>query len=379
MKTLYITNTYLAGRSGVVNASKAFVNAFAALSNVVTVVYPQDGNYQVEDVKGDNVEFIPIEDKRSKITKFIGILIGKTHRYSKETTALFDKTQYDVVVFDSSIVSFRLIKKAKNAGLKTITIHHNYQIEYTKDDERSILKFPLLFWTYRFEKEAVCYSDLNLTFTKSDEYSLREHYKKTAEIDVVSLFEHTKTDLIACKNAKNKRMSFVITGQLYSLQTVNSLLPWLKNYFPLLKKTYPEAELIVAGRRPSQKLINACEENGVVIIPSPEDIDAIVRGSDYYICPTALGSGMKLRIMDGLKNGLCVLTHERSARGYEEMIRRGVVYEYHDTNSFLTSLKAMVNSKKDHRTIIETYYGWFSLESGINRLKAILNRHQILK
>lgn len=379
MKTLFITNTYLRGRSGVVNASKAFVNAFAALSHSLTLVYPQDGNYLVEDIMGDNIEFVPVEDVRSKITKFLGILVGKTHRYSKEITALFDKKRFDVVVFDSSTVSFHLIKKAKKAGLKTITIHHNYQVEYTKDDEKSIVRYPLLFWTYRFEKEAVCFSDLNLTLTKTDEISLRKHYKETADFDVISVFEHTRGGSVEVNETDKRKMTFVITGQLYSLQTVNSLLPWLENYYPLLKKTYPDEELIVTGRRPSQKLINACKENGVVIIPSPEDIDAIVRSSDYYICPTALGSGMKLRIMDGLKNGLCVLTHKRSARGYEEMISRGVVYEYDDEKSFLASLKAMVNSKKDHKTVLDTYYSWFSLESGISRLEAILNRHQILK
>lgn len=379
MRILYITNTYLQGRSGVVNASKAFVNAFAELSESMTVVYPQYNNYEVEDINGQNIKLYPIEDHRSKVAKFCSLLAGKMHRYSKETVLLFDRERFDVVVFDTSNVSARLIKKARNNGLRVITIHHNYEMEYIKGDTRTILKYPLLFWTLKYERQAVRCSDLNLTLTSTDAKSLMTHYDKGGRFAVLGTFEYKKNILPVADIREEGSMVFVITGQLYSLQTEQSLLPWMEKYYTLLKRQYPDAKVVIAGRNPSETLINACRNHGIEIIPSPKDIDAIVKAGDFYICPTELGSGLKLRIMDGLQQGLMVLAHERSARGYEEMIEKGVLFSYHDSQSFVDGLTNMLERRVDRSDVQKTYLSYFSYEAGVARLGRILKKHGILE
>lgn len=47
---------------------------------------------------------------------------------------------------------------------------------------------------------------------------------------------------------------FIITGSLNSIQTEKSLVPWLQKYFPLLKKVYPNCQLIVAGKNLLKRL-----------------------------------------------------------------------------------------------------------------------------
>ena len=374
MKCLYITNTYLHGRSGVVNASKAFINAFAALSNSFTLVCPSNNENAIEDINANNICVVPVADKRSSIVKFVQLLFGKIHRFSDETKKLFDKSKYDLVVFDASPVTFHLIKVAKQAGLKTITIHHNYQMEYVKDDTDTILKYPLLFWTYISERQAVINSDINLTLTQSDADSLKIHYCRSAVFEVVGVFEHSPQIKDVVVNSINKR-HFVITGQLSSLQTKNSLLPWINNYYPIIRSVFPDSKLTIAGRNPSDDLIKVCKSNGIEIIPSPDNIDSIVKDADYYICPTSLGSGLKLRIMDGMKYGLSVLSHEKSARGYEEMMKKGILYSYSDEDSFKRNLNSMVSNSISKQTVIDIYYSWFSFEAGKERLKTILDKY----
>lgn len=379
MRTLYITNTYLQGRSGVVNASKAFINAFAELSESMTLVFPQKPENYIPEINTNNVELIPIEDKRNKILKLCGFILGKMHRFSDETIQLFNKECYDIVVFDSSVTSSCLIKKARNRGLKVITIHHNYEIEYVKGDKNSILKIPLLFWTYIYEKQSVCYSNLNLTLTLNDAMSLKKHYDKDGRYEVLGTFEYKHSNNQVTEAHSRNSMTFVITGQLYSIQTEQSLFPWIKKYYTLLNKQYPDAKVVVAGRNPSEKLIKVCRVNGIEIIPSPNDIDAIVRGGDYYVCPTELGSGLKLRIMDGLQQGLMVLTHERSARGYEKMMERHVLFSYNDSQSFIDALNRMVENKANRNTVYKAYLDYFSYEAGVERLEKILKKYELLK
>ena len=379
MRTLYITNTYLQGRSGVVNASKAFVNAFAELSEAMTVVYPQQNGYEVEDVDGQNVELYPVDDHRNKVAKFCSLVVGKMHRYSKETVKLFDREKFDVAVFDTSIVSSRLIEKARRKGLKVITIHHNYEMEYIKGDTRTLLKYPLLFWTSKYEKQAVRSSNLNLTLTETDAKSLMAHYDKNGKFDVLGTFEFKKDIILSAVDTHERSsMVFVITGQLYSIQTEQSLIPWIERYYSLLKCQYPSAKVVIAGRNPSDTLIETCRDHGIEIIPSPKDIDAIVKVGDYYICPTELGSGLKLRIMDGLKQGLMVLAHERSARGYEEMIEKGVLFSYNDSKSFIDGIINIVERKVSRSDVQNAYLSYFSYEAGVARLRRILKKHVFL-
>lgn len=377
MKTLYITNNYLKGGSGAIYASKAFVNCFAAVSDSMTLIYPTKSGCDATDINS-KVELVPVADRRSKIRKLVDLLFGKMHRYGTETTRYFDATKYDVAVFDTSVVSYRLIKKAKKAGLKCVCIHHNYQIEFVKDDTKWYLMPITLLWTYFSEKEAVCNSDLNLTLTQNDIESLSKHYDQTGKYDVIGVCDFVEKTYIGEETKETSSLNFVITGQLSSIQTEQSLIPWINEYYPILKDTFTNSSLVVAGRNPSAAVIKACEDNGITIIPSPEEMKPILDEANYFICPTNLGSGLKLRNMDGLRAGLQVLTHERSARGYEKIIDSKVMYSYVDKESFKLQLARMVLTPKSKQEVLDAYKSYFSLDAGINRLRIILTKNKIL-
>lgn len=376
MKVLFITNNYLKGGSGAIYASKSFVNMFAESVDKLTVLYPYKENCEATDIN-PKVELIPVEDCRSKYKKSFDFCLGITHRYGSKILHLFDSKKYDVVVFDSSIVSFHLIRKAKKAGLKCITIHHNYQIEFIKDDTPWYLLPIILFWTYFSERDAVKNSFLNLTLTQTDADSLRSHYDLRGTFKVLGVCDYLRKDYIASHNNTRSGHNFIITGQLASIQTEKSLIPWLESYYPILKDVCPDCSLIVAGRAPSNQLINKCKERGITIIPSPTNMDLLLNNGDYFICPTSLGSGLKLRNMDGLRVGMPILTHERSARGYEQMIKAGVVYTYNDLASFRQQLSKMIQSNKNKQEVLDEYKKYFSLDSGITRLKSILHNSKI--
>lgn len=376
MRIIYITNNYLKGGTGAMNASKCFVNSFAAVAQKMTVLYPIKDGYDATDIS-KHVELIPVFDYRTKLRKMLDLLYGKLHRFGKETAMYFDASKYDTAVFDSSIASFHLIKKARKAGLKCITIHHNYQVEFVKDDTPWYLLPIMLFWTYFSEKGAVKNSHLNLTLTKTDADSLRMHYDKNGKYEVIGVCDYLHKDYIANNIDRKFGQFFIITGQLSSIQTERSLIPWLEDFFPIMKEEFPDSTLVIAGRSPSYRLINKCKQLGVSIIPSPVDMQPILDAGDYFICPTDLGSGLKLRNMDGLRAGMPILTHEKSVRGYEAMVDAGIMYYYNDKESFRKQLISMVKASNSKQDVLDAYKSYFSLESGIARLNVILQNLQI--
>lgn len=375
MKTLFITNTYLVGNSGGVYATKAYINAFAMLSEAMTLVYAQKEDEVAQDIKMDNVTMIPVTDNRSQFRKYVELCLGTVNRFQKKIFKWINPKDFDVVVFNNSDVSSGIIKTFKKFGLRVITIHHNYQIEYLLGDSSALTLLPNLFWTYIYEGMAVRHSNLNITLTNEDIDLLKAHYGN-GHFTNVGVFEFiASTSNRSLYSLKRRGHNYVITGWLGSKQTEDSLIPWIKNYYPLLKELDPDAELTIAGRDPSKHLCKLAMANGIKVIASPVDMQPILDNADYYICPTDRGGGLKLRILDGLKSGLPVLTHKVSARGYDYMQELGIVNSYNSPETFQKALKKMIECNYSKMEILREYLKYYTLEAGTKRLKKYLFRN----
>lgn len=90
------------------------------------------------------------------------------------------------------------------------------------------------------------------------------------------------------------------------------------------------------------------------------------------------GSGVKLRVMDGLRLGLPVLCHENSANGYETIMKAGYMFTYHDVLSFESSYSKLIHTKFEKKNIYESYRQTFSFEAGVKRLRDILKKHNLI-
>ena len=376
MKVLFIVYTYLGGNGGGVYAERTNVNLFAALSEKMTLVYPYREGEELRGVNTDGLELIPVTDERSKASKFMGLLAGKVHRYHLDES-FFDKNRFDVVVFDNSVVSSRLIKRFNKAGIKTITIHLNYQIEYLLGDSSRITLLPNLFWTWIYEGQSVRNSDLNMTLTQQDIELLQNHYSKNSKMEVLGVFEYAPSEIIVLPTSKRGH-HYVMTGGLGSKQTEDSLLKWINDYYPILKTIDVDAQLTIAGSNPSARLSRVIKEAGIELVASPPDMKPILLNADYYLNPVDCGGGLKLRNLDGLKYGLPVLTHKVSLRGYEKMQKLGLVFSYDSPCSFADGLRQLTAVAKDKKEIQDLYYQQYHFKNGVKRLSQILKDNNII-
>ena len=372
MRTLFVTYHYLHGNGGGVFASRGYVNAFAELSEHLTLLCPVKDGFAPEGI-APSVRVIPVGYEKPRWRKFVDLLLGKLHRFFGVFDRVLASEPFDLVVFDTSYVSFRLIRKAQRKGSRTVTIHHNYQSEYVRDNYRFPVRLPMSFWTRICEKNAILDSDLNLVLTEADRLSLTRAYdpEGKADIRIVGIFEYRK-DAESSVHPMPEGPVFVATGDLSMRQTVEPFLEWIRDDLLILREEVPDAKVIVAGKNPTESLVRACGENGIEVVASPEDMGAVLRRGRYYLCPSSKGSGIKLRILDGLKNGMPVLAHEVSARGYEPFVGR-TIHCYNTPDSFRVALQEMLVVPVDSGTILRDYQDAFSFESGIARLQGILD------
>lgn len=371
MKTLYVTYHYLHGNGGGVFASRGFINAFAALSDGMTLLCPQKGDASPAGID-PGVHVIPVRETRSRLWKALSYLAGRIHRFYGIFDEVLAADNYDTVVFDACYVSWGLLGKARRAGCRVITIHHNYQCDYVRANDVFPGIVPTLFWTWASERNAVLKSDLNLTLTVDDKELLHRHYdpRRKTRIKVIGVFEYERKGTPAAQSPVEDPV-FVLTGNLSMRQTELPLLEWLEACCPVLKDAIPEASVLVAGKNPSERLATRCRDCGVELIPSPPDMQAVLDRGRYYICPASEGGGLKLRMMDGLKNGMPVLAHRAAARGYEPFLNRSV-FCYSDAGSFREALLRMLSMPYDREETIRLYREVFSFDAGVARLRDLL-------
>ena len=373
MKVLFITHHYLTSNSGGAFASRAYINVFAEVADEMTLLYPVREGQNLFTEINPKIKTIPVAYNFPKWRKLWHSITGHVHRYYEAAEDFLTEQKADIVVFDSCMVTFRLIKRFKAQGYKTVVIHHNYQYEYFRDNSRGPLKWVTLFWCRKYEREAVREADINLTLTSQDVELLANNYNNgnKSNFKVIGTFEYCSKPLKPITSGATQNR-FVITGSLSSMQTYLSLERWIRDYYPLLKSVFSESTLTVAGKDPSQELVNLCQSQGIRIIPSPPNMDDILCEADYYICPTSLGGGLKLRIMDGLKWGLPVVTHAVSARGYEAFKDAGCLFAYSNKEEFAAALEHLKLTSFDKEQVQTLYYSTFSFAAGVEKLKKII-------
>ena len=112
MKVLFVTYHYLHGHGGGIFSSRGFINAFSALADEMTLLYPVKNGEMAEGLSAA-VRAIPVAYEKSRFRKFLDLLAGRTHRYFGLFDRVLAEGDFDTVVFDSCYASYRLVEKAR--------------------------------------------------------------------------------------------------------------------------------------------------------------------------------------------------------------------------------------------------------------------------
>ena len=373
MKALVVSYTVMKGFGGGVFAARATVNAVAAICDEVTLLFPADFAGETDPEVAPSVRQIGIPDSISKLRKLLRTLLrGTLHRFEQSFQRLMDENQFDLVVFHNSKATRRLLPLAKAKGAKVVTVHDNYEYEYTKDNFPWYHLWYLLPLTVKGEREAVLGSDLNLVLSIQDRDLLRKAHDPSgrARIDLLGVFEYKELPLPVLPERVRENV-FIITGNLGAMQTLDSLYPWLDTCWPLIREKLPDSRLIVAGKNPDSVLKQRAYALGIELVDTPQDMESVLVRARYYVCPVCKGGGVTLRLMDGLRLGLPVVAHKISARGYDPFINRSL-FVYDSLDSFGDAMERMLEADLDRKTLQELYRDSFSFSSGVFRMKQFL-------
>ena len=374
-KILLLTSESLNLKSGGGLANKAFFDS-------LVLRYPDSVDvvqiaHSLTDVDHDNFYFVP---EISKAGQVLWLLRGRYHRLYQWMPSFLAKhgKEYSYCILNASTYA-DTIDMMSDYGIKTAVIHHNYEVRYQMDNRLPSTLFGFTpYMVERNERLALNKAELNMYLTEYDKETIISKYNISSNLDkhvVVGMYEpRVVTDSFDNSDdlALNDKV-LAICGSLSGLQTEQSVFDVFENYYNIMAEQYSgDFKLIIAGRNPSEKLVAKCNmHENVVLKANPENMFKTIDKAGIFICPVNCGSGLKLRIMDGLKLGMPILTHEVSARGYEQYRKFKWFQVYNDKQSFAAGLRnivSLIELNGNLRNEIKTEYNnYFSFENGNRR------------
>lgn len=372
-RILYLASFDISKRTGGGLASLCYYNALCAIrSGAVDLMM----NEECCDGKYENAIKIPARHGLDYITDF------SLHRGKRFIINYLKRhaSEYDICVINCSRYGGDMMNQIKKLGLKIIMIHHNYEVEFCMDNKYTITlggRFAHLVAYY--EKEAYKKADVNCYLTMSDQRMINKAYGTTrAQEFLLGVFEpsHAEHNSYFPNSEIN---TLVCSGSMNDYQTYHSLELFEREYYKIMKDDFPQLKLIITGRNPNETIYEFKKkyDSKIEIVPNPDNIEEVVGRGSIFLCPTCIGGGLKLRVMDGLKLGLPVLVHKVSARGYEKFNDKPYFQVYDSQQSFkkgLTTILSYIQENKNFRNeIIEIYKKEFSFEAGVARMKKIIN------
>lgn len=384
---LFVTSHNPWGIGGGCLATRLYLNAIRELYPTVHIdlcIHSDFSGSIPPAIANDSATTIHLSKQRPLSERLKSLLNGQMHRHQAIASKLLAEKRYNFCFFDKSHIAGTLCRVAKRNGQTGIvTLHHNYEPDYFRyENVGAVLRMAFARHVRRLEKISFLESDLNLFLSDDDRIQFESSYgRSNARHFVTGVFEETPS---APPSHDAQPNTLIITGSLNNRQNLDGIKHFISHLYPLLPTDF---HVTIAGQSPLPEIVSLCAgKENVTLVSSPSDIGALVNEAAVFLCPTKVGSGIKIRITDGLKKGLPVIAHRVSARGYGAMIEAGVMKCYSTPGEFLNALHSMweemLQGKLTRRGVFEAYASVFGREKGVQRLgealKPLLTEQQNL-
>ena len=372
MKILYILKHNPWGIGGGCYACRNYLELFSEIFKDMHIDVLICSEYLKNAKQTDftNCRFIPVAP-RTRFGKYMSPLTGVLHRHNGVAKRMIAENDYDYCIFDHNSIAGSLVDDCRKAGIKTIVLNHNCEQEYFRDNNSRIKNMLLLPVVRKNERHSYNECDYNIFLTEEDEISFRELYGNSKTKCIVGgcfLRKGEKIDLDDNGYSDKENPKIVISGTMGNVQNIDGI-----NYFldELYRHVPENINVVLTGRNPTEELKEkVAKYNNVTIIENPENILDIVGQCDIFVCPTRLGGGMKLRVIDGLRCGLPVIAHKVSARGYTHFIENGMMRQFESSEEFKNCLEK--SGKTDRNKIKKEAEMFFCFDSAMEKMNNFL-------
>ena len=200
---------------------------------------------------------------------------------------------YDMLYFDFS--QMHIYSKYINHPNKVLMCHDVIAQKYMR---KGILQLP---WILVTEKTLLKTASLIVTFSKKDCNFIKKFYR----LESISVNFYLKNDRFKYENLKLSNNLFCFYGAWNRMENVECLIWFIKYVYPKLKA---DLQFIIIGGGLSESLkLKLSEYNNMTYYGYVDNPLIEISKCQALIAPLHKGAGVKVKVIDALSTGTCVI------------------------------------------------------------------------
>lgn len=202
----------------------------------------------------------------------------------------------------------------------------------------------------QLESDLLAQIDLLVPITKRDAEVLN------AIVDLKTHVSPTGMDdgVFHKSECKNKNTLFYI-GALDWIPNQEALKWFIEDVWDELKTHFPEWHFVIAGRNASESFENYLKQKPVKYLGEVESSSAFIDDYNVMVVPLQSGSGMRIKIIEGMARGKCIVTTKVGAEGIEAKNGKDIFIATSATETINTLTHLMQNSEEIEKCAENAY------------------------
>ena len=396
MKILLLCNkSPFPPREGGPIAMHAIISGLIEAGHQVKVLAANTNKYftRLEDIPEDyrrktRIEFIYIDLSLKPLDALANLLAGQsyhvarffTKEFEHKLTGILREEQFDIIQLETLFMGpyLPLIRKYSDAQviLRAHNIEHLIWERTASACRNPIKRFYLkdLALTLRhYELQLLGEVDGIAAITDIDATYFR---KKEPDTPVIAIPFGIDTSTAVMPVYTNEKFpSLFHIGSMNWIPNQESIRWFLEKVWPALFQRHQELNLYLAGREMPDWLLNL-NQTGVVIAGEVDDARAFMHDKSVMIAPLLSGSGIRIKIIEGMLEGKAIVSTSIGAEGIEAENGRHLLLA--DTpEDFIAAIERCISDRTfchnlgmqaremllttyDNRTIIKKLTGFYA-------------------
>lgn len=191
-----------------------------------------------------------------------------------------------------------------------------------------------------------------------------------------------ETNYFTPSDEETEPYSMVYTGTMDYFPNQDAMLYFLDSIFPEIIRLVPQAKLYVVGKNPPSSLRRRASNN-VIITGCVPDVRPYTRKASVYVVPLRMGSGTRLKILEGLAMKKAIVTTTIGCEGID--VTDGINVDVADqphifarkvADLFLNRERAKSLGEKGYE-LVKKRYDWEVVSDMVeSAIQSIVRRHR---
>jgi sugar transferase (PEP-CTERM/EpsH1 system associated) len=109
--------------------------------------------------------------------------------------------------------------------------------------------------------------------------------------------------------------AIVFTGKMDFRPNVDAALWFADDILPIIRRSIPDATLIVVGQKPHARLDRLRHQPGVILTGFVPDVKPYLAAADVYVAPLRMGSGTRFKLLEAMAMQKAIVSTRLGAEG----------------------------------------------------------------